>query len=150
MWSFASARRTCLRRFQVSLVPPDVEALALPLPFAPFAALALLLLATAGVSAAAEMPSPLMLLLRSGCALADRSKLDEPAAAVAPMVFVRNMELASVGEVGAVYEPLDVIWLRFMVDDEDAEGVLPSGADDDPTSGSLKAEARGVRGTGEG
>lgn len=77
MLSFASARSTCLRRFHVSFVPPEVEA---PLPLAFELALALLLallllLLGPAMASGAEMPRPFT-LFKSGCALADRSSPD--------------------------------------------------------------------------
>lgn len=144
-----------MRRFHVSLVPPDVEAPALVLPFKFVAkALAPLLKLPAAASvSAAEMPSPLVLLFRAACALGARSRLDESkraAIAVAPMVLVRTMELETVGEVGAVYDPLANVRSGSMEAENVAEGVLPSAPEENATSGSLKVEARGVRGAGEG
>lgn len=143
-----------MRRFQVSFVPPDVDApLALLLPVALAAdPLTLLVLLLAGLASAEEIPRPYT-LLKSGWALADRSRLDAEACAagpVAPIVLERSMELATVGEAGAVYEPLFANEVEFIVAREVADGVVASAPEDDATLGSLNVEARGVNGTGEG
>lgn len=112
----------------------------------------LLLLLLAAPASVAEIPRPFT-LLKSGCALADRSRLvAETGAAVActPVVLERSMELATVGDAGAVYEPLVVVEVRSIDAKELANGVLTSVPDIDAMSGSLNVEARGVRGTGEG
>lgn len=58
---------------------------------------------------------------------------------------MRNMALAATGDVGAVYAPLGATWL-YGFDGAD----VPSKAEEEPFAGSLKADARGVSGTGEG
>lgn len=87
-----------MRRFQVSFVPPpDVDA-PLPVAFTPLVVVVVLL------ASVAEIPRPLT-LDKSGCALADRSRLDAAAGAAltaAPIVLERSIELATVGEAGAV------------------------------------------------
>lgn len=138
-----------MRRFHVSLVPPELDA---PLAVARPLVLLLLLAMPLGPAAASvdEMTRPLT-LLKSGCALVDRSRREEAIkdAALAEegtTVLVRNMALAVVGDAGAVKDPLGMAWTR-----DAGDALLSIVVDEDgPTSGSRNVGARGVRNTGEG